>query len=238
MNNENNIVASESRLEQKRGDLMVTLATYIFHLYNYEYQVQEESLRECCQKISTEAAKPSIQKLKENLQQLFIREVNEQYLPDEQNLTKALEMMFSENIIENVDLFSLGMDMVETIKKLFPENYEQNTAAEVQTLLSQLYGDYQVHVFGDDAQQNLKTIRSYQYHYKLPWIARIANRQESGKIVEEWVMVEDVQDLVLCMDPYPWDDIEEDFKLPTQEFLIRWKLCDFVGFYITKKSEI
>ena len=80
----------------------------------------------------------------------------------------------------------------------------------------------------------LFTPHIYQYHYKLPWIARIANRQDSGEIVEEWVMVEDIQDVVLCMDPYPWDDIEEDFKLSTQEFLIRWKLCGFAGLYITK----
>ena len=47
---------NEARVEQKRGDLMVTLATYIFHLHNCGYNVQEESLSTTCQKITSEAS--------------------------------------------------------------------------------------------------------------------------------------------------------------------------------------
>ena len=51
-------------------------------------------------------------------------------------------------------------------------------------------------------------------------------------------MVEDVRDKVLCMDPYPWDDIEEDFELPTQVVLVRWELCNFTGVYVSKSKSV
>jgi hypothetical protein len=229
------LVMEQKRVEQKRGDLMITLATYIFHLYNNGYRGNNSSINGFCEKIVKETSKPSKEKLRNNLEMILKKESIEMYMPSSQKIELALQSLFGNNFIENIDLFSMGMEMVSAIESLFSEGYEKKPLSSIKKVLEELYTDFDFNTFDDNAQQNLKSIRSYQYHYKLPWIARIANRQ-NGLIVEEWVMVEDVQDMVLCMDPYPWDDIEEDFRLSTQEFLIRWRLCDFSGFYITKKS--
>ena len=38
-------------------------------------------------------------------------------------------------------------------------------------------------------------------------------------------MVERVTDTVTCMDPYPWDDLDEEYTLPLVEFMVRWELA-------------
>jgi hypothetical protein len=40
-----------------------------------------------------------------------------------------------------------------------------------------------------------------------------------------WVLVERVTDEVLCMDPYPWDDLDEEYVQPTLDFLVKWELA-------------
>ena len=225
---------SENRAEQKRGDLIVTLATYIFHLYNNGYQTQNEEINACCSKIINEASKPSKLKFQEGLTSFLEKEIHHNYTPTSEKIEKAIQVLLGDNISESIDFFKLGMEMVDVLTKLFPENYESKAFSHLKAVLTALYSDYDVNIFGNDKEQNLKSIRSYQYHQKLPWIARIVNRQADA-IVEEWVMVEDVQDRVLCMDPYPWDDIEEDFELPIQDFLVRWELCNYTGVYVSKK---
>ena len=79
--------------------------------------------------------------------------------------------------------------MVGVLSKLFPKNYEsQSFFSPKKDVLTTLYSDYDVKIFGSDKEQNLKSIRSYQYHQELPWIAKIANRQDNV-IAQEWVMV-------------------------------------------------
>lgn len=225
---------SEARVEQKRGDLIVTLATYIFHLYSNGYHTQNDEINACCSKIINGATKPSKTKFTEDLTTFLKREVHHNYTPTSERIENAVQNLLGDDFREGIDFFELGMEMVGVLRKLFPENYESQSFAHLKDVLTTLYSNYNVKIFGSDKEQNLKSIRSYQYHQKLPWIARIANRQ-GDVIAEEWVMVEDVQDKVLCMDPYPWDDIEEDFELPTQEFLVRWELCNFTGVYVSKK---
>ena len=227
---------SENRAERKRGDLIVTLATYIFHLYNNGYHTQNNEINACCSKIIKAASKPSKLKLQDDLASFLQKEIHHNYTPTPERIKKAIHILLGDDFREGIDFFRLGMEMVDVLTKLFPENYDLHAFSHLKSVLTELYSDYDVNIFGNDKNQNLKSIRSYQYHQKLPWIARIANRQ-ADSIVEEWVMVEDVQDMVLCMDPYPWDDIEEDFELPTQEFLVRWELCNYTGVYVSKKRK-
>ena len=42
-------------------------------------------------------------------------------------------------------------------------------------------------------------------------------------------MVERVTDVVLCMDPYPWDDLDEEYAAPLIDFCVKWELGGGVG---------
>jgi hypothetical protein len=66
----------------------------------------------------------------------------------------------------------------------------------------------------------------------MPIITAIVDRFPDGSIGTHWVMVERVTDTVTCMDPYPWDDIDEEYSLPLVEFMVRWELagCESILF--------
>lgn len=83
----------------------------------------------------------------------------------------------------------------------------------------------------EDDKSILQNIRQYEFKRGLPWVGRIAERTNNG-IEEMWVMVEKVTDTVLCMDPYPWDDVDEEFYLDIPEFLLRWELAGAVAIHL------
>ena len=80
-------------------------------------------------------------------------------------------------------------------------------------------------------QTAIQTIRRYEFSKRLPWIAQIAERTPNG-LEEIWVMVEKVGETVQCMDPYPWDNIEEEFELEVPNFLLRWELCGCTAIHL------
>ena len=38
-------------------------------------------------------------------------------------------------------------------------------------------------------------------------------------------MVEQLTDRVVCMDPYPWDDLDEEYDSPVVEFAVKWEFA-------------
>ena len=87
-------------------------------------------------------------------------------------------------------------------------------------------------ISGDDRAGRTQRIRAYQFRSNLPFITEIVDRFPDGTIGTHWVMVERVTDTVTCMDPYPWDDIDEEYTLPLVEFMVRWELagCESILF--------
>lgn len=101
-----------------------------------------------------------------------------------------------------------------------------STADGVRAWLSALLGDAHVGaISGDDRTGRIQQMRTYQYRSNLPFITEIVDRFPDGSIGTHWVMVERVTDTVTCMDPYPWDDLDEEYTLPLVEFMVRWELA-------------
>ena len=148
-------IMSGNRAEQKRGDLIVTLATYIFHLYSNGYQTQNQEINACCSKIINEASKPSKLKFQEDLTSFLEREIHHNYTPTSERIEKAIQTLLDDNFREGIDFFKLGMEMVDVLTKLFPENYEAKAYPHLKTVLTALYPDYDVNIFGNDKEQNL-----------------------------------------------------------------------------------
>jgi hypothetical protein len=80
-------------------------------------------------------------------------------------------------------------------------------------------------VFGATRDTRLRGVRAYEFKSSLPWIARIFDRFPSGVVGPHWVLVERVTDAVTCMDPYPWDDLDEEYAQPLVEFMVKWELA-------------
>ena len=107
------------------------------------------------------------------------------------------------------------------------------SATDVRAWLRGILGDAHIgSISGEDRAGRTQRIRAYQFRSNLPFIAEIVNRFPDGSIGTHWVMVERVTDTVTCMDPYPWDDIDEEYSLPLVEFMVRWELagCESILF--------
>lgn len=98
--------------------------------------------------------------------------------------------------------------------------------SEVEALLVGLFGAGHLEAApGGDRAATLHALRAYHFRSGLPWLARVVSRSEDGSIGLHWLLVEHVADEVIIMDPYPWDDVEEQQSLPSVDFLVRWELA-------------
>ncbi len=97
-----------------------------------------------------------------------------------------------------------------------------------------LYGDrVQRDLGAGDRMVRTARIRKYQFSSQLPWLARIWERQ--GDTVEpSWLLVERVTDEVTVADPNPWNEIDEERRLPVSDFHVLWELDDCSNLYVSR----
>ncbi len=96
---------------------------------------------------------------------------------------------------------------------------------QVLALMAGWFGDDHVSgELGDARWDRARNARRYHFRHNLPWLARIVDRFPSG-LGTHWVLVERVTDEVTCMDPYPWDDLDEEYSVPVLEFMVKWELA-------------
>ena len=163
----------------KTGDLAVTLATWIYLLYEGGHMPADEALRIAC---------------------LAILQAG----PDD-------------------DHDALGQALAAVVSKaLRADGSVENVAA----WLELLYGEGAISSFeGETREDRLRAARAYQFQSSLPWLAQIIDRFPDGTVGPHWVMVERITDTVTCADPYPWDDLDEEYEQDVVEFLVKWELA-------------
>jgi hypothetical protein len=99
-------------------------------------------------------------------------------------------------------------------------------AEAIGAMLAGLYGDDAFASHAEESREaRLRAIRAAEFKSSLPWRARVVDRFPNGSVSMHWVLVERVTDEVLCMDPYPWDDLDEEYVQPTLDFLVKWELA-------------
>jgi hypothetical protein len=76
-----------------------------------------------------------------------------------------------------------------------------------------------------DRTERARGIRRVQFGRNHPWIALIIDRFPGGTVGAHWVMVEELTDSVKVMDPYPWDDVDEQYEIPLVDFMVKWELA-------------
>ncbi len=102
---------------------------------------------------------------------------------------------------------------------------EGDDLANVQDFARRIYGEAVLTSLGDDRAQRVLNARSYGFRTNMPWLAYIVDRFPGGELAMHWVMVEHVTDAVRCMDPFPWDDHEEEYTEPLIDFCVKWELA-------------
>ena len=124
---------------------------------------------------------------------------------------------------QDADWDALGGALVDAVRaRLGPSDGEE---AVLETLRAIYGAGHVASDAGASRDERLAHARSYEFRVGLPWLARLVDRFPEGRILPHWVMVERVTDTVTCMDPYPWDDVDEEYRLPLTDFMVKWELA-------------
>lgn len=83
----------------------------------------------------------------------------------------------------------------------------------------------------DSREDRFREIRRYRFQRKLPWLARIIDRFPDSRVGHHWVLIEELGDQVTIMDPYPWDNVDEEYQLPLIDFMVKWELGGLDGIW-------
>jgi hypothetical protein len=74
-------------------------------------------------------------------------------------------------------------------------------------------------------EEHVAATRRLDFGDNLPWLARIADRDNAGNLGARWVIVARLAETVDILDPNPWDDVAEERSLPLGDFMVRWELA-------------
>lgn len=130
----------------------------------------------------------------------------------------ALDNATAEN-----DFNALGKQLVAVVQEALGDDADFE---QVAAFMRGLYTEGNIATaLGTSREERLRGIRSYMFQHSLPWVARIIDRFPDGTVGPHWVMIEQVTDMVICMDPYPWDDLDEEYASPVVEFMVKWELA-------------
>ncbi len=209
----------------KKGNLAITLSTYLYFLYDRGVTIQNSQILTLCKSIDSEARKPTL----DGTVSSMLAHTPSDVSIEESELRKFVSKHASSiNGFQQREPFDIGKELVSIIEQSLED------ASTVSAVLSWLQGIVPEIENGwshTEDQTVLQSIRKYEFGRGLPWIAQIADRTEDG-LEEVWVLVEKVTNTVLCMDPYPWDDVDEEFELELSDFLTRWKLCNCTAIHL------
>ena len=209
----------------KKGNLAITLSTFLYILFDHGIEIQDESIVSLCTKITDEAQKSSVEQVVHALQEALPSDVN----ISEDSFREFVNSQQNDNNFQTVDPFELGKELVDRVAESIPSTASvDDVMAWLTERIPTITNGWNV----NEGHTTLQRIRQYEFKRGLPWIGRLAERTENG-LEEMWIMVEKVTDTVLCMDPYPWDDVDEEFTVDLPEFLLRWNLAGSVAIHLS-----
>ena len=219
----------------KKGNLAITLSTYLYILFDRGIPIQNTHYRGLCEDLKNCLDQPTVAEVVSNI----LDNVGSDVKFNEDDLIEFVKTSGQPtDSWQDRDPFEIGKELVTQIENTLDNYYRDSgtstgklSAEGVLTMLQGFVPDICNGWSESENQTILQSIRKYEFSRGLPWISQIAERTENG-IEELWVLVEKVTDSVLCMDPYPWDDVDEEFEMDLNEFLIRWELCGSVAIHL------
>ena len=210
---------------EKKGNLAITLSTFLYILFDHGVEILDETIVSLCTKITEEAQRSSVEQIVNLLHEALPSDVD----ISKDSLTEFVNSQQSGNQFQSVDPFELGKDLVNVVGQSIASDA---TLEDVMAWLTERIPAIANGWAADEEHSTLQKVRQYEFKRGLPWIGRLAERTDNG-LEEVWIMVEKVTDTVLCMDPYPWDDVDEEFAVDLPEFLLRWELAGSVAIHLS-----
>ena len=195
----------------KAGHLATTLATWLFYLDQAGHRTKDTAVASALDAIS------SIGRLQAEMLAAAERQ---------DYATAASIQAQLQEPGRNPD--TLGQILVQAVNA----SLSGHSADDVMSWASEQFGTEHIGSdFGDNRTDRTQFVRQVTFRTGLPWIAEIIDRFPDGQLGSHWVMVERVTDHVRCMDPYPWDDLDEEVEIPLTDFMVKWELAGNSGIH-------
>ena len=145
--------------------------------------------------------------------------------PDDAALTAALAAFRAAGPDASAD--ALGEALVQAVRQGLGDRQD---LAGVLAWLQGIFGEARISSdFGEDRDARVQVARRTQFTTNLPWLARVIDRFPGGEVGAHGLLVERIDEQVVCMDPYPWDELDEEYVQPVIEFLVKWELAGGEG---------
>ena len=207
---------------EKSGSLDFSLATFIFLLSEDGYAATDETIVSACSALSNASNTAFVSRIAADVSNLLSKSMGSS--PTIESIQEFIQNSYSDKQYNQEAPEVLGSNLVTAILNsidgdLTRENVQEWFAAQFKG--SEISFGFD----GASRAEKIANIRKYIFRTNRPWMAQIAARTSQG-LETQWVLVEDFTDTVTCMDPYPWDDIDEEYELSIEEFVIRWELAD------------
>lgn len=206
---------------EKSGNLNFTLATFTYLLHDEDHVCSDSSVQSACTSLKDAANKAFAARVAENVSEVLKKAMGS--APETAKIEQFLQENYPEESYSSVSPQELGAQLVDALNT----SLGMSTSAEdIQQWLQNNYPNtnFSYCFEGNDRDEKISSIRKYSFLTNRPWLAQIAARSGS-EITTQWVLVEDFTDSVTCMDPYPWDDIDEEYTMSLEEFMVRWELA-------------
>ena len=129
-----------------------------------------------------------------------------------------------EQVTSSPDTDAAGQALASLLESRTADDFDAVVA-----LATLLFGAAVETTPGGERESRIRDARRYQFRTQLPWLARIVDRTPEGEVRPHWVLIEQVSDTVRVMDPYPWDDVDEEVDVPLVDFMVRWELAGGQG---------
>ena len=215
------------KTQAKIGNLPITLATFIYLLHDSGIIIRDEKIQSVCTKLEEILRRASLQGCVEQIQDVL----DKQHLSaSTESIQTFLNGVYGTDVFEEININDVGMELVSAIESsLAPDA----NISDLSTWLAERYDNVNDTWAGDSREERIQSIRKHSFKSSLPWLAQIAERH-NDELVIHWVLIEKFTDWVICMDPYPWDDIDEEYELPLNDFMVKWELAGSKSVFIAQ----
>ena len=209
---------SDLDTSKKSGSLDYTLATFVYLLHDEGHSCTNQEIERACVAIKEAANKAQSQRVAQMIAKILTQSFGKS--PDNSVIETFIESNYNEEQYTNTSPQELARELVDALgaslqKETDLQKWMHNNFSDTNFIFS---------FSGQNRSEKISSIRKHIFVTSRPWLAKIASRSGSN-IEDQWILVEDFSDSVTCMDPYPWDDIDEEYTMSIEEFMVRWELA-------------
>lgn len=209
---------SDLDTSKKSGSLDFTLATFVYLLHDEGHLCTNQAIEQACLSLKEAANKAQSKRVAQMIADVLSQSFGQS--PDNNIIETFIEKNYSEEQYTSTSPQVLASALVDTLGASL-----QNETNLKDWMNSNYTNTDLLFTFsGETRNEKISSIRKHIFVTSRPWLAKIASRTGS-EIGHQWILVEDFSDSVTCMDPYPWDDIDEEYTMSIEEFMVRWELA-------------